>query len=108
MVSVGFPRFCPDESQSPAAEGGNTFAGCTARVSKEVLNLVPASEPGERSVRHLGCPQWRKRVSARKLFLIPPLRGVSDPPRGSCPEQPKGLGIRVGQRGTVGEKSVGS
>lgn len=36
MVLVGFLCFRIDESWSPAAERGKTFASCTARVSKEV------------------------------------------------------------------------
>lgn len=99
MVLVGFPWFRPDEPWSPAAERGNTFAGCTARVPKEAwavvgvylasLKLTPASKPGERIVHHLGCPQWRKVVSALKLFLIPALSSSppmeSDPPKRLLP-----------------------
>lgn len=40
MVLVGSLWFGPDKSWPPVAERGNTFAGCTARVSKEVWAVV--------------------------------------------------------------------
>lgn len=106
MVLVGSLWFCPDKSWFPVAERGNTFAGCTARVSKEVWAVAGKSE--------LNASQqaWRKECLSSWVFTeeemgkcsetLPNSSPAFSPPwsltlqKGSCPEQPQWLGIRVG------------
>lgn len=109
VLLVVFLWSCPDESWSSTAEWKNPIPGCTASISKEVwvvdgvelasLNVKPAA-----SLEKGVLPSWVPTVKEKGKCsdILPKFSLAFSPPwslalwRGSGPEKPEWLGIRIG------------